>query len=243
MFFLLLIPMLLMTAPLMKGMAVTGAHGGYGAIGISYIVGMFVSAWSYIILVRYIYALSIGETVPSFGALLKLATPKDFILIISVFIWGLAMIVAFILLIVPGIYLLNLAILLAYPVCIIERRYSFNGISRVMALGKKRWWKTCAVGSITGLIVFIPIMVGYGIFMALLVKNMVGSTVMGDPEAVTKAGFSIGAMIGMFLYSVITALVSPIWPAVSIVHYNSLRSEKESTDLAGQLDELDAPKA
>ncbi len=243
MFILLLIPMLLMTLPVMKGMAIAGAHSGNGAIGILYLLGAIASGWSYIIMVRYIYVLSIGETVPSFGALLKLATPKDFLFIITGIIWFFTIIIAYILLIVPGIYLTNLAMLLAYPVCIVERRYFFNGIGRIMALGKKRWWKTCAIGSITMLIVLVPFMVGYLIFIALLVKSMAGSAGISDPETVTKAGFSIGAMIGMFIYSAIAALVMPLWPAVAIIHYNSLRSEKESSDLAGQLDALDAPKA
>jgi hypothetical protein len=243
MFILLVIPMLFMMSPMYTGMGVSVSSPLAGSLGVFYLVGAVMSVWVTVIIVRGCYNASISGKADSFGTILGLATAKDFLLIVTGVIWFLALAAGFVLLIVPGIYLMNLLMLLGYPVAIVERKYFFNGVGRVMALGRKRWWKTVGVGCITMLIFMVPLGIAYSIFIAAVVNSVAGGAMMADPSVVTKTGVSIGAMVGMLLYSVVVAALWPFWAAVSVVHYNSLRSEKESTDIAAQLDALSAPKA
>jgi hypothetical protein len=68
------------------------------------------------------------------------------------------------------------------------------------------------------------------------VQNMEAAT---DPSASAVLGPL--AWAGAIIYIAAVSLVWPLMMTVNIVHYNSLRSEKENVDIDSQLDELDAP--
>jgi len=74
------------------------------------------------------------------------------------------------------------------------------------------------------------------IFMGPYFRSIIGGQAAtgGSVPPVT-----IMTIIGYIIYVFILALTYPILTAVNVVHYNSLRSEKEHKDLDNQLDALD----
>jgi nitrate reductase NapE component len=163
--------------------------------------------------------------------------------IVTGIIWIFALLLSCGLLIIPGIYLANMAYLLAAPICIVERHYFFSGIGRMIRLAQNRWWKTFVINLVTFLIMVVPIIAAYGFLMWTMIQ---GSSVFdgtANTETMTKGGFSVLSLVALTVYAAVCALVYPLYSSVGIVHYNSLRSEKESTDIAAQLDSLTpAPK-
>ena len=81
-------------------------------------------------------------------------------------------------------------------------------------------------------------MVGYSILMWSMYQGAGGLEKVVDPQATAATRFSPIYLVGALVYTVIVALVTPLYSAVGIIHYNSLRSEKEHTDLENQLDAL-----
>ena len=212
-----------------------GLAGGYGVL---FIASFFLYMWASIVMVRYLYSLTTDEPVTSFGQMLGLGQPKDFLFFITGIIWMATLVVATLLLIVPGLYLANLMYLLAAPICIVEQRYFFSGIGRMVNLAQKRWWKTSVINLVTFLIMFVPILASYGFFVWAMIQGRTVFDGTANTEAMTRGGFSVMALIALLVYSAVCALVYPLYASVGIVHYNSLRSEKESTDIAAQLDSI-----
>jgi hypothetical protein len=249
-FILLIIPNFLLMSPQLMGSSLNSlvstqsgnATGMLGSLGILWLVSGILYAWAYIVMFRYLYRLTTDQPIASFGQLIRLAKLKDAKYIITGIIWMVTIMVAFMLLLIPGIYLANLMYLLAAPICIVEGHYFFSGIGRMIRLGKGRWWKTFVINLVTFIIMIVPIGASYAFFMWAIVHGMTAFDGAATTEAMTKGGFSLIGLVALLVYAAICALINPLYSAVGIIHFNSLRSEKESSDLAAQLDSLSSEK-
>jgi hypothetical protein len=232
--FLILVPCILGLAN-MKNFMVHNPANPFAAFNALYFLSILIGMWAWIVVVRYLYKTSIGENL-EFGAIIKLAKPADLLYIITAIIWYLAMFVSIIALIIPGIYLINIA-MVGMIVVTVEQKYFFNGLKRTFSITKGRWWKTFVINLVTYFIVLAPMALG-----AFFLMGSVFKAAMEAPEAIATTGMmpdlTSANIVGIILYILVIALIYPLFATINIVHYNSLRSEKENVDLDSQLDSL-----
>lgn len=213
----------------------------FAMFGPSYFFSVIIGVWAWIVITRYLYRISQGEQL-ELGTALKLATPLDFLYILTYIIFAIIMVLSIIPLGIPFLYLLNISYI-AGIIIIVEKEYLFGWLPRVFKLTKGRWWKTFVINIITFLIVFVPVYgamalwgIGMGLSMAKSIEapmdTSTGSMMMSSPMAVA----------GAILYFGVIIFVTPIFMTINIVHYNSLRSEKENVDIHKELDDLNAAK-
>lgn len=207
----------------------------FAAFNGMYIISVITSFWAWIVAIRYVYKKSMGED-PSFGEIIRLARPADLLFILSFFIWYIVLVLGTIALIIPGIYLFNI-FMVGMVITIVEKKYFFNGIGRTFKLTKGRWWKTFVINLVSFLIIGTPLFIGASLSMGSLIKQTSVSSAMVITGNV-RPEISLIAIICAIAYMVIIAIVYPLVISINVVHYNSLRSEKEHADLNRQLDTL-----
>ncbi|MFP4165193.1 MAG: hypothetical protein ACLFQB_14855 [Chitinispirillaceae bacterium] len=229
---LLLVPMMIGMLPYLSGSSNLYSPTYSPFQILIFIVNIGVGLWAWSVGIRYLQKLAMGEN-PSVSEMLKLSGPQDLALILTYIIWGFILFVSMFFLVIPALYFSNF-LMTALIVATIERQYSFEGLSRTFGLIKGRYWKTFAVNFIAILIVMVPSMIGIGIMTSLMAVSMNGAS-MADPAAAPSGMLPV---IGMAVYMLVIALVFPIYSATALVHYNSLRSEKESLDLEQSIEEI-----
>ncbi|MBN1760333.1 MAG: hypothetical protein JW863_18540 [Chitinispirillaceae bacterium] len=197
-----------------------------------YFLSMLLGMWSWIVIIRYIYKVSMEETL-EFGAIIRLATWSDLFLIITGIIWYIMLILGMVALVVPFFYILNIC-MVGMVIVIVEKKYFFNGIGRTFSLTKGKWWKTFVINIVTLLILSVPAGIGMYFFFVPIMKSSMNTASGAAPGGVMTPA----AVIGMIVYMVIIALVYPLFVTINVVHYNSLKSEKENIDISQQLDHL-----
>jgi hypothetical protein len=118
-----------------------------------------------------------------------------------------ALIVGFILLVVPGFIVLTM-LLVAVPVCVVEAVGPFQSLGRSRALTKGHRWQIFAI-------YIVPLVVlGIGSF----ILQAVGAAIAGIT----------GAAVASFL---VVAVMTPYQALVAIVAYHDLRAVKEGLDI------------
>ncbi len=206
--------------------------------GPAYFISLFLGLYVWIVTTRYIYHLSLGEEM-SVGDILKLAGPKDLLFILTYITATIVMILSMLALVIPFVYLLNLVSIIMI-VAVVERTYFFGWLPRAFKLTRGRWWKTFVINVVTFIIFFIPLIVA----MSIWGSAAAGSTV-AAMESMAEGGTMTShlnplAYVGAAIYVVTVSLLTPLLITINIVHYNSLRSEKENVDIEKQLDGLQA---
>ena len=175
------------------------------------------------------------------SAALKLATPMDFLYILTYIIFFIIMVLSIVPVGIPFLYLINISYI-AWVIILVEKEYFFGWLPRAFKLTKGRWWKTFVINLVTVMIVFIPMYgamtlwaVGMGLSMAKSIEapmDTSAGSMMNSPAAIA----------GAILYFAVIVFVTPILMTINIVHYNSLRAEKENVDIHKELDVLNAAK-
>jgi hypothetical protein len=192
-------------------------------------------------LARFFVGLGVGVLVQALGALL--ATGMAFKAVVDAYlnrkaeaseslsfaarrlpalVWlsiltALILIVAFVALIIPGIYL-AVAFAVSVPILLVEDTRGSKALARSRELVKGRWWPVLGTIFFGGLIVgLISGVIGF-IFDGLVVKG-----------ADTVASNIVWSWVGNAISSIIT---TPFWAALLAVLYFDLRSRKEGIDIA-----------
>jgi len=200
-------------------------------------VRLFFIAWFYVILTRLYFKISQGEQDISFAQMIRLAEWSDLKLIITVIIFYLVLVLGLILLVIPGLYIANISGLWMI-VSILEKEYYFAGLKKTIKLVKHRWWKTFVVNVISMIIIGIPFFVIYGIIASYFLGKGSIIDLLTNPAAINEAIKSPVALIVMILLSVLGYIAYTLYYCIFICHYNSLKSEKEHSDIARELDDL-----
>lgn len=229
---LLLLPSIFGSATMFKGM-VPNPSNPLGMFGPLYFISLFLGLWVSVIMIRYMYQLSMGENF-TIGQVIRLAGPKDLLYILT-YIIAIIMMLAFIIpLAIPFIYFVNIFYLAAI-IAVVERQYFTGWIGRAFKLTRKRWWKTFVINVITFAMCFVPMIIVFAIVGA---ASAAGTAVSGQ-AAHSAAGLSKPFLIiASILYVLSVSLLTPLFFSINIVHYNSLRAEKESADLEKALDQV-----
>jgi hypothetical protein len=137
-------------------------------------------------------------------------------LILLGLIYGLVLVIGFILIIVPGIYL-YVALSVVAPVLIVEGKGAFDALGRSQELVKGRWWATFAA-LLLGVIVVV--LVGLGL-------DGVAAAIQHSNSTSPSSYLLVSALRNL----VAQVLLAPITAALVITIYFDLRVRKEGLDL------------
>ena len=139
--------------------------------------------------------------------------------------------IGFMLLVIPGIYLM-VPLALATPVFMIEKRGIFSSIERCFELIKSRWWTAFGALFVIFLIMVIPAMIVNAINTVIFTLDSLSSSDMNMTRSTTMyaVGGSILAMLRFILNTLFLVLVT--------IMYYSLLEEKEHVSLQQKLETM-----
>jgi len=197
----------------------SGSDVGTGTVWagllVSFALSVVLSALAAAACFRAVSSLYLGER-PTVGGSLSFAASRLFPVIALAFLYFLGLIPAFLLLIIPGIYL-SIAWTVSFPALLSEGLSPVAALGRSFRLVKGRWWPTF------GAVLLMNVLVGVisAIITGILTAALIASTA---SEATAAVIYTIA--------NTLSALVTlPISAAVLTVLYFDLRVRKEGYDL------------
>src|SRR5665213_3567584 len=194
----------------------------------SIVVSLFVFLM-YCMLVVIIAAVSRGED-PEFGASFRIALRRFPSALGAAIIAAIAAGVGFVLLIIPGIYVLNRLQLSVVP-AVSESRGPGESVGISWDLVRGHWWRTASLAFVMVVMVYI---------LSLVLIFLVGSAgvlVLGAPTTVAQ-GFSKFAVFGVVATAIVTIFTRPLMVAVLVAMYEDLQLRKGGGDLEARLGAL-----
>lgn len=213
--------------------AVTGTgQEPAAAIIIMMVVGVLIALtfylWFYLAAICRIGGIAYGQSF-GFGACMSMSGRRLLAVIAGWFLYSLAMMGGFILLIVPGIFLsvslsmFTLCILLEGDGVIESLRHSFR-------LVWGNWWRAAIVGTVVLIIYYV-------ISLAIEIPFLVLNSILFDTEFGQQAGLaeSLLSMVGSFLSAIVTF---PLMIAAVIALFHDLKLRKEGHDLEARVEAL-----
>lgn len=130
------------------------------------------------------------------------------------------LILAFIALVLPGIYL-GVAFAVALPVLLVEDIRGFKALSRSFQLTKGRWWPTFGT-----LLVALVLLYVVGIVIGLIFAALASAIISGS-----SSNLVLFVVISAVLGIISRTLTTPFFAACATVIYYDLRVRKEGYDL------------
>jgi hypothetical protein len=157
-----------------------------------------------------------GEDVTA-GESLRYFTGRIPALVVGFILVGLALIPAFVALIIPGIWLC-VALAITFPAMMSERIGPLAGMVRSFRLVRGHWWRAFGVLVVVTLIVEV---------LSLAVLGGLGALL----TAVAPDSDALAAVVLTLVAIAITVLLFPVWAGITTVLYYDLRVRKEGVDL------------
>jgi hypothetical protein len=151
---------------------------------------------------------------------LRRSTPYMGRILVCSLLMGLAVMLGFLLLFIPGVILV-VGLALAIPAVVLEPRTSASGaLSRSWELTRGARWRIFGLGITLLVLLYVPVVAITGLFALLLPQSagMFGGGSLGMVMAIAVAG-----LVQMFIY--------PLFYCVLTVTYYDLRVRKEGFDL------------
>ena len=148
---------------------------------------------------------------------LRYALGRFLPLIVAYIVLVVILLPAFLLLLVPGIYL-SVKLSMAFPAVVCERAGPFQSIGRSWNLTRDNWWRVFGTLLVVLIILFV-ISLALGLVLGAL---LLSSDSLSEP-AFAILTTVIGLLIGAITY--------PLWAAVVTVIYYDLRVRNEGFDL------------
>jgi hypothetical protein len=165
---------------------------------------------------RAVSAAYLGREVGA-GESLRFAVGRMLPLLAAMLLVSLAILLAFVLLILPAIWL-GVRLSVTFPAIVFERLGPLAGMRRSFRLVRGSWWRTCAVLLVTFALMFV---------LGLAFGAVIG--VLG--AAVAPQSQVLAAAVVTAVDIALTAVLYPVWAAISTVLYYDLRVRKEGFDL------------
>jgi len=137
-----------------------------------------------------------------------------------------AIVLGFMLLVVPGVYLL-VALMFAYPAMLFDGASVSGSIRASLRLVRGNWWRTSVIVTVA-LFAFI-VFYAVGSVIGVVIAQVAGG---GDVGRVFLATSIVGALVG--------ALFAPFMCAVSLAQFADLRLRSGGGDLARRIESLPA---
>jgi hypothetical protein len=183
----------------------------------------------YGMLVAIITAVSNGTAAP-FGDSFRLALRRFPTLFGAAIIAGICAGLGFILLIIPGIYVLNRMQLFIIP-AVTEAAGPGESVGKSWRLVGGNWWRTASL-------VFVMVVMVY--ILSLVLIAIVGSIAVAIAGAPTSVAQGIGkfAVVGVLATAVVNIFTKPLMVAVLVAMYQDLLLRKGGGDLEARLGAL-----
>jgi len=138
-------------------------------------------------------------------------------------LYGLAIGVGSILLLIPGI-ILSLSLMFGPYILIIERGGVLESLKRSHNLVWGYWWRTSGII----LIAFFIVMVAY-----VLIGIVAAAAIIMEPESVTSPGYTL---VEALVAALLSGLITPLFYAMTLAAYYDLRLRRQGEDLAERID-------
>ncbi len=159
---------------------------------------------------------------PSLGESIRFALPRLFSLLWIFILAGLGTVIGFLLLVIPGVYLL-VAWFAVVPVLLVEGAKGSRALGRSRELVKGRWWSTFGVLLVLGILISVTSAIGQQVASALLSSSSSVATIVTVTQVVDA----------------LTRIVTePIAVAGVVVLYFDLRVRREGFDVSLMIDQL-----
>ncbi|MFC4309185.1 hypothetical protein ACFPN2_08850 [Steroidobacter flavus] len=164
----------------------------------------------------------------STGEAFRVALVRLLPLIGATIVYGVAITLGSILLIVPGLILM-LSLIMYMALVVFDTKGPIDAVVGSHKLVWGNWWRTCAVFTVTAILLFV-LFIAVGFVVAII-----------TPFAGMAADSLVaGMVVQLVLNAVVNILISPFTSAVMIALYWDLKLRKEGGDLAARVDALSA---
>jgi len=195
---------------------------------LTYIVSLAAIMW--VVGALYLKQNAIGiDQEMSLGQALQASVGRILALLLMVIVVMIALMIGFVLLLIPGIILL-VSLMLATSLVMFEDKGPIDSVIGSHKLVWGNWWRTFVLLSVGGILVFV-------IYMAvgLLVGLIIPIAGLGLNDVMLYSLLS-GLVVGV----VVNVLVTPFFSALLIATYWDLKLRKEGGDLAARVGALNA---
>ena len=143
-------------------------------------------------------------------------------LLVCMLIYGFAVVLGSVLLIIPGI-IVAISLLFAPYILVIERESIFNSLSRSHKLIWGYWWRIASLVSVAGFLVIVA---------AVLMSIVAGIFIAMDPESITSTSFSVTQAVSA---AILGGLVTPLFYSLTMAAYYDLKLREEGDDPAARI--------
>jgi hypothetical protein len=199
---------------------------GYQAVNL---LVMIVDLVLYSVLLLNIVAVSHGDT-PSLGASFSQALRRAPALIVATIIFCIAVVVGLILLLVPGIYLLNRLQLYMVPL-VSESQGPVQSLGTSWNLVGGHWWRT-------GTLLFVMFAIMYVLNLALVALAGAVVAVAGGGASTLVQGAGAFVFGSIIVSAIVSIFTTPLLVAVFVAVYQDLVLRKGGADLEARLGAL-----
>lgn len=193
---------------------------------LTYVLGISISLWTMGALYLKLHSIGVDAEI-GIGEALQSALGRVLILLIMTILFGIALVVGLVLLIVPGIILM-VSLMLCFNLALFEGRGPIASLTGSHNLVWGNWWRAFAIVSVGFIVVFViyfAVALVVGVVMPLIGLGM------SDPLA--------GALVtALVIGAVVSIVVTPFYIALSISLYWDLKLRKEGGDLAARVGAL-----
>jgi len=200
----------------------TGVGGVIGLPGLLLIAAALAAVVLYAALISKIDAVARGAPL-SLGGALSVGLQRMAGMILSGLAAGVAVIVGLCLFVIPGLIFI-IWFVFAPMALVIERRGPLESLSYSHALVRGHWWRTAALLTIIGIVLFVVYMLfGVGVSIAVIM----------DPVA-AQAG-EVPWYVSLLVEPVLAALIGPLAYSLMLAIFYDLRLRHEGGDLAARI--------
>jgi hypothetical protein len=210
-----------------KAVPAADVHARTGANGIILLCSFISSSLVLAVCVHAVSSAYLDQPV-SASESLRFGARRLVPLIVMQVLLGLALLIAFILLVIPGIWLYASAAVAA-PVLVIEHRGPIRSIRRSIRLVRGRWWSTA------GVLLFATVMAGV---LTSIVSGLLTALALSS----SNPSVPFAAFISFLSGTVSGVLVLPFRATVNTVLYYDLRVRHEGYDLQLLAEQLGMPQ-
>ncbi len=197
-------------------------NGGQVVIGVlAVVINLFVVAVAF----RAVSQAYMGQD-PSISGSLRFAARRVHSLLWLYVLLILGLVIGFLLLIIPGIYLWG-AWSVAVPVLMVEGMKGSKALGRSRALVRGRWWEVFAVLVVSAVVIQFTASLAVGVLGGLILAN--------------TSSLAVYVLVNGLVTGIVEILVAPVIAAVTTVLYYDLRVRKEAFDVSLMIDALGLP--
>lgn len=213
--------------------AVAASGGLSGGMLTSLIAGFLV--WFVIYMAVYagwlksLDAMARGGEGLGFGSALSAGIGKVFPLLVASILYGIAVIVGMLLLVVPGVILV-ISLMFWWFLLVLDDRGIIESLTGSHKLVWGNWWRTATVITVAGVLYMVALFLVVGIAGVI-----VGVSAFAPPSPEqAAAGPGVAVLVITAVQVLLTALLMPMMASIMLIQFRDLQLRKSGSDLAAR---------